>query len=564
MLSRVPVAALTLLTLPLVAFAGGTPDPSAAPLAVDSGDADTQPDNQNQLLGLLGPDRGFAEGDYVSDASAGLARVGGPADGAYRFGIEVPPGQSNLTVELFDADIGAGSPDGTGIDPHDQNNEGSWESGVLYRLLDPDGTVIAAIALPARDCDPVTAGLQAGCDSTWSDLGVFSISNPPAGHWSFQTEMLNAGDTEDDNNAFGIRAHDGDPTAGGTEYNVYGATFVGLGHCYGASAAPANLSRNHDLYPYVTGGCSFDLNDFDVDTSGDESLVLRQPNGSPTSFAAFSGAADWNSVTVSDFTTAADASEYGLWQLRWVTGRYNFFTFWAGSEEAVDPANPAGSGNAPDANPVIGALRLYLPADGSRMFGERGESNDVIIAPTKPAVGQSFAIVSGPDPLVLGMTSRVRVTIAVDNPTAFPIQFDATTGAGRAVVAEVPTNGGISQYVTGSMQINNSSAAAGTATAVSGTGPWTLELAPGVVDAGTGITLSYDIDVTPTSISDIDLTGTGTVAVFLDETCADVAGGPSSCSAAAQVTATVQFGPLCGLSIAAAEYPVDLQHFSVE
>ncbi|MEO1084899.1 MAG: hypothetical protein AAFY88_11710, partial [Acidobacteriota bacterium] len=91
-------------------FAGGTPDPGTLPLAEDDelgADGDTLPDNENQLLGVLGANRGFGFGDYVSDAASGLQSTIG-ADARYEFYIEVPPSQSTLTVEIFDADTGAG------------------------------------------------------------------------------------------------------------------------------------------------------------------------------------------------------------------------------------------------------------------------------------------------------------------------------------------------------------------------------------------------------------------------------------------------------------------------
>jgi hypothetical protein len=54
----------------------------------------------SQLLMLGGGGAGTANGDYVSD-STGL-------DTFYRFYVEVPPGLPRLTIELFDADLGAG------------------------------------------------------------------------------------------------------------------------------------------------------------------------------------------------------------------------------------------------------------------------------------------------------------------------------------------------------------------------------------------------------------------------------------------------------------------------
>lgn len=561
-LSRVLVFASFLPILSVAVFAGGTPDPGMLPLTVDSGDADALPDNENQLLGQLGANRTLATGDYVTDGATGLQRSPAEADrdGFYRFGIEVPPGQSSLVVEIFDADIGASSPDATGIDLHDQNNEGSWETRVTYELLDPDGVSVASITLPPRDCDPSTAViLESGCDNSWTAFPGFSVASPDPGHWTFRTRLIEEAGTQNDNNSYGLRAHDGDPTAAGTEFPVYAQSYIGLGHVYGTVASPANFSRTHDLFPYLTRDCSCDLNDFDLDDSGDESATFTPPRmpAAPFAYDFFSTFTNWNTNVASGFTTDENATNYGLWNLRWIVGRFNFYTFYMGSEATVDPMNPAGGGNPPDVNPIPDAIRLYLPADGSRFFGERGGPDDVIVAPEKPWVGQSFTVISGSDPFVGGITSRVQVTITIDNPTAFPIQFDAATTDPDVVTARVPTNGGQTMYVTGSAAINNSSAAAGSGIAVSGTGPWDLTFAPGVVDAGDTATLTYEIDVTPTGAGLLDLTGsgaTGTAASYLDETCANGAGGASTCSATAITGspdlpggATQSFGPLCPL-----------------
>lgn len=539
-----------------VVLAGGTPDPGTSPLTTDSGDADTLPDNENQLLGVLGADRGFGFGDYVSDGFSGLQSTLG-VGARYHYFIEVPPGQTSLVVEIFDADTGAG--DLIGTEEHDQNNTTGWDLITEYSLISPGGMPTAAITLDAQDCDPVTVGNQTGCNNAWSDLGVFTVANPPAGHWLLTVFAPDpAPSDEDDNNSFGIRAHDGDASAAGTEYNIYGDTYAGIGHVYGAPGGPA-LSRTHDLFPYVLRGCACDVNDWDTDDSGDESIALapQTPSTGATSaysITALSGATNWRQNIVAGFTSPTDASSYGLWDFRFIVGAFNFITVYMGHEDAADPVVPPsspGAGAEPNQAQEPGAIRLYMPADGSRFFGERGGADDVIVAPNKPSVGHSWAVISGPDPIVAGATSRVRVTVTVDNPAAFPIQFDAT-GATKAVAAQVPSNGGQTVFVAGSAAITNGSAAAGSDISVSGAGPWDLTLAPGVVDAGDSITLTYDIDVTPTGLGVLALSGaaaTGTTATFFDETCANGTGGTALCPAAAEARATTTFGPLCDLSV---------------
>ena len=539
------------------AWAGGTPDPGTSPLAPNVGGTPL-PDNENQLIGVLGGDRGFGFGDYVSDGVNGLQSTLG--NGArYHFYIEVPPGQSSLVVEIFDADTGAG--DISGTEEHDQNNTTGWDLITEYSLVTPAGVSEASITLPAQDCDPVTAGNQTACNNTWSDLGTFTVASPAPGHWLFTVFAPDPAPTdEDDNNSFGIRAHDGDATAAGTEYNVYADTYVGIGHVYGAVAGPA-LSRTHDLFPYVTRGCDCDFNDWDSDDNNDESVSLAPQNPSAGATASYtidalSGATNWRQNPVAGFTSPTDASSYGLWDMRFIVGPFNFITIYMGHDDAADPTEPPaspGAGAEPNQAQEPGAIRLYFPADGSRFFGERDGADDAVTGPNKPAVGHSWAVVSGPDPIVAGATSRVRVTMTVDNPAAFPIQFDLDPLADWTLQAHVPTNGGATGYVSGSATINNTGAAAGTIVTESGVGPWNLNFAPGVVDAGDTITLTYDIDVTPAGTGILALSGagavTGSTATYLDETCANGAGGPTACSVTAETRATTTFGPLCDLSV---------------
>ena len=114
------------------AFGGGTPDPGNLALSTT---------NRNGLMGLLGPDRGFGFGDYVSDRFSGLQRLG--AVETYDFYIEVPPGRPQLVLQIFDADAGAGDNLGTPAvneDLHDENNAtNNWEMTTTYELVDPSG-----------------------------------------------------------------------------------------------------------------------------------------------------------------------------------------------------------------------------------------------------------------------------------------------------------------------------------------------------------------------------------------------------------------------------------------
>lgn len=556
---RFPVVSkhFTILTLAAVfgvspAFGGGTPDPSNIALSTT---------NRNALMGVLGPDRGFGFGDYLTDRVSGLQRGG--AVETYDFYIEVPPGQTQLVLEIFDADAGAGdnlATPATNEDLHDENNAtGNWEMSATYQLFDPSGASVAIRNLLGQDCDPGTAGLQTFCDNAWSDLGAFTIPNPAPGHWRIAVGSPNTALTsEDESNSYGLRAHDGDATASGNEFPIYANTFVGVGQVYASSvAADPGLSRTHDFFPFIRRDCTCESNDFDSDSTApiDESTVFTTrtgatPNGSS---GTLSLGTLWRQNVLTNWTTEQDATDYGLWRLRWTTGSFNHITYYMGDDTNFDPSNAApgpGNGVEPNSNPENGAIRLYLPADGSRLFGLAGGANDAITPPLKPWVGQSWALVAGQPPIEANVTSIVRMTITIANPTAYPIQFSNDTSGPNVIVATLPDNGGQTTYVAGSAAIAGGSA---TATNVAGTGPWTITYAPGVIPAGVTATLTYDIEVRPTAVGlpkALFLTGnfaTATQGTYVDETCANGTGGASVCGATALANATLSVGPLCRL-----------------
>lgn len=553
--SFLPVSALvaTFLLGAWPAWAGGTPDPSNVPLTTT---------NRNSLLGILGPDRGFGFGDYVTDRVSGLQRGG--AVETYDYYIEVPPAQAQLVVQIFDADAGAGDNLGTPAvneDQHDQDNTtAGFEMVTTYQLFDPAGTLVASRILAGRDCDPGTAGLQDFCNNIWSDLGVFTIANPVPGHWRMEVGSPNSAlNDEDDANSYGLRAHDGDPTAAGNEYPIYANTYAGIGQVYAANAgADPGLSRITDFFPYVRRDCTCDSNDWDSDSSApiDESTVFTTRLGAtPTgSNGTLSGATVWRQNVLSGFATATNANDYGLWRLRWNTGRFNFLGFYMGDETAADPSNAApgpGNGQEPNQQPEAGAIRLYLPADGSRMFGLAGGPNDAVVPPQKPWVGQSWALAPGQPPIEANVTTIVRVTVTVANPSGYPIQLSSLPAGPNVITVTVPNNAGQTTYVPGSATITGGS---GTATSVTGAGPWVITYAPGVVAAGVTATLTYDVSVTATAAGlpkTLFFTGTGatgSAGSLIDETCANGAGGASVCSPAALAGATLAVGPLCQLS----------------
>src|SRR5689334_19342510 len=99
-----------------------------------------------------GSGAGTANGDYITASTGGLNTF-------YRYFIGVPPGLSRLTVEIFDADVGAGgaTEDTSGRD-RDRNG---YDTTATYALVDPGGTVQTTRFTTGNTTTP------AGADNAW-------------------------------------------------------------------------------------------------------------------------------------------------------------------------------------------------------------------------------------------------------------------------------------------------------------------------------------------------------------------------------------------------------------
>ncbi|MBX3245218.1 MAG: hypothetical protein KF685_12275, partial [Acidobacteria bacterium] len=103
------------------------------------------------LFMLNGGGSGTANGDYISD-SDGLNQ-------AYRFFVEVPPDLPALSIDIFDADVGAGGSAEAGAGRDRARN--SFNSSVSYSLFDPEGN-----QRPVRFSTGDTTQ-PAGADNNW-------------------------------------------------------------------------------------------------------------------------------------------------------------------------------------------------------------------------------------------------------------------------------------------------------------------------------------------------------------------------------------------------------------
>ncbi|MEM6793675.1 MAG: C25 family cysteine peptidase [Acidobacteriota bacterium] len=468
------------------AWAGGTPTPPPS-----------------ELLQMASAGSGVSNGDYVSNQAA-------PAlDAPYRFFVEVPPGTANLDIQFFDADVGVAG----GSFDLNLSGGGAFTASVAYSIFDPTGALVAGPAV-------LGPGVCGGCDNAWVQFPTFP--GPLAGHWEVRVDMSSAVTTGSDVNSFGVRAHDGDPTAGGVELNVYGESFLPLGTLGNPS------STTTSVFPYVSSGCEIDSNDFDGDApQAGSALNYSSRTGAFSQSVGISGPTVWLNQTISGWTTDSASLDYGIWSSSHVVTAVtpglgaNVITLWNGAFDAADPPT-GGLGPPPTAQPENGALRLYLPRDGGG-------------APTKPYLEQELTHVGGPNPPVAGALSQFRVTVRLVNPTPHVVAFAAPA---RLVRAEVP--GGAVAYA-GDPLLSQGSLLAQPALGGSGGIEWN----PGALAAGDTALLAYRVNVTPPAPgSRVVVTGTpgslGTTATFLDET-----------GRAAQPRAIYTFGPLCELAVTA-------------
>jgi hypothetical protein len=420
-------------------------------------------------------------GDFVTNA-AGLNTY-------YAYFIEVPAGTAQLTVEIFDADVTGG-----GAAAHDFIRGAGADTAASYSLLDPASTPVFTRSTAANGGCGGAAGFGGGCNNTWRLLTT--VLAPAAGHWQVRVSMP----TGDDTNGYGIRAHDGDPTAGGRELNVYASSYLPLG-------ALAGTTRAYSVFPYVTAGCDADCNDWDSDNTA--TFTFRSRAGSVIPFTqtipepSSSGNALWANNAITGWTDNQRSVGYGIWPStlspRAPGAANNFITFYLGR---FDTANPP-----PSAQPEIPSFRLYLPTDGGA-------------APVKPYLEQLLTYGgAGPNPPLVGQTSRFVVSIRLVNPTPFPITF----AAGNLVAASVP--GG--QVVYAGNPVFSQGALVGQP-AVGGSG--VVSWNPGVLAAATTALLAYRVNVTPAAPGAIAVTGApgagGTTASLRDETGTSLALGP--------------------------------------
>jgi hypothetical protein len=344
-----------------------------------------------------------------------------------------------------------------------------------------------------------------------------------AGHYEVRVDM----GTDDDVNAFGIRATSTD----GTDLNVYVDDILP----YGTNPNNGtNTTRTYQFYPWVTSGCSCLHSEFDHDSTRTtlSHITYRTPSNvliADLADATLSDENVWGHQEITGFTTDTASTDYGIWDLDATIQSYgntngNYTNALVGNYARV-AAFVANGTATPTANPEANAFRIYLPTDAGA-------------APVKPVLEQLLAQ-RFTGALPANAQRRYTVTVRLDNRTAYPLTF--SNASGNVVTSRVP---GGSVVYGGNFQMSQGTLISQPTVGAAAGGNVVWD--PGTVNtttATTAVSMSYDVLVTATAGQRLAVTGTptgadGTRAKYVDET------GNTT-----QTQATYTLGPICELMV---------------
>ncbi|WP_456380098.1 C25 family cysteine peptidase [Thiolapillus sp.] len=407
-------------------------------LPVEHGLAATTGTGPADLITIQGSGVSCSWGDaYSANNSSGCTGGAAGLNTYYSYWIEVPPGTSELQVDIFDADIGGGA-------NHDVSRSG-YNTAVRYTLHNPTGAIH-----PGFDAT-LFAGWCSWCDDNWASWSASPVLNPAPGYWEFRVDQSSAVTTGNDVNRLGVRAYD---PSSDTSLNIFYYT-----NNMGPSTSGGTQTTTN--YPYVTSGCFVGQQNFDFDSNGSLSLTTRQ--GNALSAFALSGNGNWQNDTRIFESSDDSAEDYGVWTANIsLTAGANYGNWLFYPEAGGSAAPPASRFALNDGR----AFRSYL---GTGTTGNPGG------APVKPYLAQWVRQNDA-------ASNEFTVTVRLVNPTAFAI-------TGAVVDGEIPspvTYGGVRvAFPThGSMT---------SAPGVGGSGTFTWSI--GTVAAGETAVMAYNITV---------------------------------------------------------------------
>ncbi len=195
-----------------------------------------------------------ASDQFVSVGDRGLNAV-------YRFFIEVPPSQTNLEIDLFDADLLSNVNDRTEERDRDR---ATAESFVGYTLFDPDDNQVATRYVTGSD------NASMAFDDAWVQF------------FDSETSGITGGDTFADN--FGTNAYDNDDGS-----QNFATDWIESNDLGGAGATTGDIQ--------VTGGELLISNDTAGSPFTNQASIEREVDLTTTAYAAANVTFDWRTTS---------------------------------------------------------------------------------------------------------------------------------------------------------------------------------------------------------------------------------------------------------------------------
>ncbi|HEV7922337.1 MAG TPA: C25 family cysteine peptidase [Thermoanaerobaculia bacterium] len=222
---------------------------------------------------VQGINSGRANGDYVSDSAINAL------NGVYHYWVEVPPGVPNLTVDLYDADLGINTP-GNEDDLNRDRDRGGFDSTCAYSAFRPNNTAITTSFTTG------TNALPAGSDGNW--LTFFTVGGTTVLDQFGAVAYGNNNGTQNWAGNWIETNDDANPNAGniritGGELRIRDDTNV--------NAASSTIEREANLSTWSIATLTFTMRTENVDV-GDVMLLQVSSNGGGawTTIATYSGA----------------------------------------------------------------------------------------------------------------------------------------------------------------------------------------------------------------------------------------------------------------------------------
>ena len=408
-------------------------------------------------------------------------------DAVHQLRLFVEVTGDTLDVKVFDAgDTGA--------------RDTAGGSSTQYQLLTCPAYPACAGATVLRTVTLVSdvAGLTQDRLARFSSTGaaVFTTANTGTvftgltpGLYEFRVTMTAGGTSE---NAFGVEVTD---QAGGP-YNAFtigrtaapDTSFIGGAR----SGGGATITQPMTFFAYVDRGCALETSNFDGDSVVSASLTDVLGSATALTVSGQANRAD-DLVTVEDGSVTNQQSlNYGMYTLANDTGQNNIvdwriadFTGWTDTASPRNPANP---------------IRTYLPN------GYDPATAAVAAVPAEPILQSGFAVLSGQNPPVVGLSTRYLVTATVINPAGAPGPLTGLVLRVPVAPGTTPVPGTPAATIDGLPATCSEAGGGGSPVLVAGTSAVQCTFtAPVPVDGVASITLQ--VDYTPGATGLINVTG---------------------------------------------------------